>query len=487
MRNEKRRMKGTILGNKLKRILSSNIAIALGLFIFALGYYFVCSCKEFTWVFMSGDSADWLASAKIWFLPQPFGAPTYIMLAKLINLFPGDLATNMVFYSSCLPAAISVVMVYLAALKLKGSKIVGIVAALVMIAAFPFFAEASVIREHILSAMFISMAVLAWTYKKYPLMMITLGLAISVNIIAAYVTGLWFLTDLKHWKDWVRWSFLGVLFGLCPYGLTLWLMENAPYKWFEAHLSLANINDYLGSSGTVGGLSIADAGGRLIDFIGVAFVTYALAWIPIFKSFKKMWRFGLIVIGVFWLYFMDNDPTTWTFTLYAVPFAALMVAYGLEHKKEIIAVAVSACILITMNGILLNAQTIHDKNPVARDLYNETMALPENSVVITAQGGFVTLNMFYAISNGSDIELLFMTAISNKADRGGSDDVGYLGWIEWANQQGLWGGNSIEMARFALERGSPVFRVTTYLPELNSDAYVLEPYSGYFDKVVAIK
>ena len=471
---------------KMKKLLSSNIAIALGLFIFALGYYFICACKEFTWVFMSGDSADWLASARIWFLPQPFGAPTYIMLAKLINLFPGDLATNMAFYGSCLPGAISVVMVYLAGLKLKG-KIFGIVSALVMIAAFPFFAESTVIREHLLSAMFISMAVLAWAYKKYPLMMITLGLAISVNIIAAYVTGLWFLTDLKHWKDWVKWSFLGVLFGLCPYGLTLWLMENAPYKWFEANLSWANINDYLGTSGTVGGLSIADAGNRLVDFIAVAFATYALAWVPIFKAFKKMWRFGLIVIGVFWLYFMDNDPTTWTFTLYAVPFACLMVAQGLQHKKEIIAVAISACILIAMNGFFLNAQTIHDKNPIATNLYNETMNLPENSVVITAQGGFVTLSMFYSISNGADIELLFISPISNSTERGISDDVGYLDWVGWANEQGLLGTNSIEMARFALQRGSQVFRVTTYLPEIDSEAYTLEPYSEFFDKVVAVR
>ena len=466
--------------NKLKRIVGSNIAIALGLFILALGYYFICACKEFTWVFMSGDSADWLASARIWFLPQPFGAPTYIMLAKLINLFPGDLATNMVFFGSCLPGAISVVMVYLAGSKLKG-KVFGVVAALVMVAAFPFFAEATVIREHLLSAMFISMAVLAWAYKKYPLMMITLGLAISVNIIAAYVTGLWFLADLKHWKDWVKWSFLGVLFGLCPYGLTLWLMENAPYKWFEGNLSWANINDYLGTSGTVGGLSIADAGGRLIDFIAVAFTTYALAWVPIFKAFKKMWRFGVIVIGVFWLYFMDNDPTTWTFTLYSVPFASLMVAQGLEHKKEIIAVAVSACILITMNGFFLNAQTIHNENPIARNLYNETMSLPENSVVITAQGGFVTLAMFYAISSGTDIELIFISQVE------AFDDVGYLDWLAWENERGLQGGNSIEMARFALQRGSQVFRVTTYLPEMGSEAYTLEPYSEFFDKVVTIR
>jgi hypothetical protein len=178
---------------------------------------------------------------------------------------------------------------------------------------------------------------------------------------------------------------------------------------------------------------------------------------------------------------MDNDPTTWTFTLYAVPFASLMVAQGLEHKKEIIAVAISACILITMNGFLLNAQTIHEKNPIARNLYNEAMSLPEDSVVITAPGGFVTLGMFYAISSEADIELLFITQEDTVAK------VGYLDWIGWANERGLLGENSIEMARFALQRGSQVFRVTTYLPEVDSELYVLEPYSEFFDKVVAVR
>ena len=467
--------------NKLKKVLSSNIAIAFGLFIFALGYYYLCSCKEYTWVFMSGDSADWLAIARMSFLPQPFGAPIYVGLAKLVGLFGGNIARNMVFYGSCLPAAISVVCIYFAAYKYKRVKTIALVASLVALAAFPFFAEATVIREHLLSAMFLSMAVLAWAYKKYPLVMIFGALAVAVNIIAGYVCFLWVIADLKNWRQWLKWIWLGIIFGALPYGYTLWLFEHADYKWFETTLNLKSISDYLGTSGTIGALSIADAGERLVDFACVAIASYALAWIPIFKSFKKMWKFGVIAIGVFWLYFMDNDPTTWTFTLYAVPFIAVMVAVGLRHKKEVIAVGLSAIVLIALNGFLLNAQTMNDKSPIARNLYNEAMALPDNSVVITAQGGFVTLGMFYAISSGADIKLDFISQPE------AFTDVGYLDWLEWANSQGLEGGNSVEIAENALAKGLSVYRVTTYLPELNSDAYTLESYSEYFDKVVGIK
>ena len=158
--------------NNIKRFLKSNIAVALALFLFALGYYFVLSCKSYTWVFMSGDSGDWLAQAKLWFLPQPYGAPIFIMLAKAINLIGGNLAKNMVFYLACLPSAISVVLVYFATLKVKGSKLIAFVCALVVIGAFPFLAESTVIREHALAAMFVAAAVLAWAYKKYPFVLL---------------------------------------------------------------------------------------------------------------------------------------------------------------------------------------------------------------------------------------------------------------------------------------------------------------------------
>jgi hypothetical protein len=61
-----------------------------------------------------------------------------------------------------------------------------------------------------------------------------------------------------------------------------------------------------------------------------------------------------------------------------------------------------------------------------------------------------------------------------------------LDWIEWVNTQGLEGGNSVEIAGNALASGLPVYRVTTYLPEMDSDAYELEPYSEYFNKVVSV-
>jgi len=482
---------------KLKTFLKSNIAIALGLFLFALGYYFMCACKEYTWVFMSGDSADWLASAKIWFLPQPYGAPIFIMLAKAINLLGGNLAKNMVFYLACLPSAVSVVLVYFATLKVKGSKIIAIICSLVVIGAFPFLAESTVIREHSLAVMFVAAAMLAWTYRKYPLIILFMGLATAVNIIPLYLTAIWAFADLRgHWRDWLKWCWIFLIVGVAPYGLTLYLMGHAPYMWFQTNLSLASINSYLSTTGTVASLSMADFPSRILDFVAVILVSYGIALIPAVRGFKPQWKVGFFAVAVFWVYLLDNDATTWTFTMYAVPAMALLIAAGLKYKKEIIAVGICALILISTNAIFLNAQTINDKNPMGRELYNSTMALPDGSIVITNQGGFVTLNMFYAISQGKDIQLDFATPIISYISSGASaqyvsDIPGYMqpaykDWLKWANSQGLEGDNSVDIARHAIEDGVSVFRVNTYLVERDEDAYTLRPYNEYFDEVVAV-
>lgn len=480
---------------KLNKFLTTNVAIALGLFIFTLGYYFILSCKEYTWVFMSGDSGDWLAQARIWFLPQPYGAPVYIMLAKAVNLIGGDLAKNMVFYLSCLPSAISVILIYFAALKVKGSKLIAVVAALVMVGAFPYLAESTVVREHALAAMFISGAVLAWTYKKYPFVLMMMGLATAVNIIPLYLTVMWFLADMrKHWRDWFKWSWLFIIFGVAPYLLTLYLMEYSQYKWWQGHFSFGNLMDYLGTTGTIASLSIVDLPSRLVDWVAVFAASYGLALVPAIKALKEQWKLAVVVLAVFWLYLMDNDPTTWTFTLYAVPFMVILAAVGLKYKKEIIAVGLCACCLIGLNGFFNNAQTIDNANPLGRELYNDTMALPNGSVVITNQGGFATLGIFYAVSCGKELKLDFITSYTE-------DSIGYQDWLKWANEtQGLSGGTSIEIAKNALNNGEQVFRINLFLPEKYIDidkelagaagipsGYVLQPYNQYYDRVVAVK
>jgi hypothetical protein len=455
--------------------------LAIAVFLTSFAYYILLACKEYTWVFGGGDAGDWLAQAKIWFLPQPYGSPLYILAAKLVGLMHGNLALNMTILLSCLPAAIAVTAIYLAVLKLKGNPY-ALVSALVMLGAGVFLSQATIVEEYALASMFVSLAILAWAYNKLWGIILCMALASAVHIIAVLITLVWFGMDLKHWREWAKLSWIYIIVGVVPYLLTLWLMGHAQYYWLENGFSFSALSDYLGSSGTIGSLSIFDLPLRAVQFVGLILGTYALALIPIVKSARKYIVFSVIIGIVLWIYLCDSDPTTWTFTLYAVPFASVLAGIGLSMMgfKALQAVALSACCLMFLNVFYLNADLINQTNPVGRNFYDATMSLPDNSVVVTSQGGFYTLGLLQAIADGKPLLLDFIS------EKGSDKDTGYQGWLRWANTQGLNGEASVSISRNALAQGLPVYRVNCYLPEQHDDLYSMVKVNDYYNKVVSV-
>ncbi len=460
--------------------MTKKIGIPLAVFALAFGYYVLLACKEYSWVFGGGDAGDWLAQARIWFLPQPYGSPLYILLSKAVGLLPGNLAGNMVIILSCLPAAVSVMAIYLAVLKLKASYATALVAAGIMLGAGVFLSQATIVEEYSLAVMFVSLAVLAWAYEKKWGIVLSLALASAVHIIAVFITGIWFLLDLKHKREWFRWAWIYALCGIAPYILPLYLFGHADYYWLENGLSLKSISDWLGSTGTIGALSVYDLPKRLLQFVSLILATYGLALIPAFRAAKKHILLAGIILVILWLYLCDSDVTTWTFTIYAVPFVAVLAGLGLSSRKWLIGVGASALCLIVLNGFYLNANLINAANPIGRGFYDATMSLPDGSVIVTSQGGFYTLGLFHAIADGKQIELNFIS------EKGSEKDTGYCGWLAWANAQGLTGSDSVEVSRNALADGRRVYRVKCYLPEVGAELYKTYIANPYYERVVSV-
>ena len=134
------------------------LLIAPAIIVLSFVYYFVLASKQWTWVFVSGDSGDWLAAANIWMAPQPYGSPLYIVLGHLINMLPGSLVDNMTILLSVLPAAITVGLVYLIVYKMTENARIGIVCAVVMLGASIPLSQATVLEEYSLCVMFVVMA-----------------------------------------------------------------------------------------------------------------------------------------------------------------------------------------------------------------------------------------------------------------------------------------------------------------------------------------
>jgi len=433
-------------------------------------------------VFVSGDSGDWLASARLWFVPQPYGSPLYISLAHLVGLIPGNLELNMVMWLSVLPAAISVAVIYWTIYKLKSDTQLALIGAGIMLAAGVFLTQATVIEEYSIAVMFFTLAVASRTMAKQGFVVLFLALASAIHIMAVLLTIVWVIYEIKDWRIWLKWSWVYILFGLAPYGLILYLMGNSQYPWLANGLTWNTINSYLGSSGTAFSLSMHEAPKRALQLVCITLSTYGVALVPAFKVFKKHGLFALLIIFLFWFYLTDLDYTTWTFTIYAVPLITLLAVYGLAESTSIrrVAVAINIVVLITLNTFFLNAATLNNEKPLARQFYYDTMNLPDGAVVCTSRGGTYTLGMFYVVSQGKDLTFNFVT------EEKGVGDYSHETWADWADANGLPGAYSIDKSVNALAAGKEVFRASYPMPELGAERYITEYYNKNYVKVVSI-
>jgi hypothetical protein len=241
--------------------------------LISFGYYLVLLAKQWTWTFAGIDSGDWLTASIWWFVPQPYGSPIYISLGHLLNALPGDLVLKLGIFLSVVPASITVAFVYLITKELTGKEKIAVVCSTVMLGCGIFLSQATIIEEYAFTVMFITIAY--WFYIKSNKLgtVVFLGLAGAVHIIAIALAVLWFATHYKEIKKWLKYIPVYFVLGILPYSLILFMMEVDTPRILAGHLSLANINAYMGSTGgTVGALSIVEVPKRLLDFVSIVFL-----------------------------------------------------------------------------------------------------------------------------------------------------------------------------------------------------------------------
>ncbi len=397
----------------------------------ALAYYCLLACFRYTWVFASGDSGDWLASARLWFAPQPYGSPLYILLAKLVGLTKDSLALQMTFWLSCLPAALSVGFVYQAVKNLGGqAKIAG----LVMLGAVVLTSQAGVIEEYALAVMFLSLAILAYSANRRNLTVIALALGCAVHVIMFPITFVFYLVHYREWRVWLKTLPLFFIFGVLPYTLTLLLIAYAPYAWIaEKGLAWQHLNSYFGSTGTIGKLALRETPLRLLYLASFMLACFGAALIPairhalINRKNQLVAFLFLVVCFSAWLYLTDTDPTTWTFLVYAVPCVSVLTGLGISQAKpERYLVVFTTLVLIISSFWLANARLLDRANPKASDFYAKTLSLPDGAYVLTQRGGWYTFTVMYAIAEGKDLNIVF-----DKADiKGQAYTINAAGYYE---------------------------------------------------------
>ena len=441
------------------KVLERKIPYLIGLVSFV--YYTILSAKEYTWMFVSSDSGDWLMCSNWWVVPQTYGSPLYISLARLVGTFPGDTVIVMTILLSCLPSAITVTLIYLIIHKLTRKTLPAIASSLVLLGAGVFLTQSTVLEEYALAIMFMTAAYYFYLHNKQMLTALALGLGTAIHIFILPIAVFWFVLHVlkeKAAKPLLKSVAVYFISGVLPYSLILVLMYLDTPRLLAGGLNFESLRFYLfGTGGTIiGTLSVFEAPRRILAMTSILLMSLGLAFVPIYSGLKRPFdtktRILLMIVLVsLWYYLTSLDPLSWTFMCFALPSLAILVGAGLSkltltHTKIVIA---GTIVLIIVNSMFLNANVLTKQNPRATTYYEELMSLPDHSVVVATIGSY-SLGLSYVMSEGKNL-IPILTSTDALCDA----NPDYKTWME--EKYGIEGSDTLERVQYALDSEYDVY------------------------------
>lgn len=464
--------------------------------VVALCYYAFSMSTIYTWIFVSSDSGEWLASSIWWMNSQPYGSPLYVLLGHLINwIMPNHLVVGMTFFLSVVPATISVATVYLIVKKLT-DWYVGIISAVVLLGSAIFLTQATILEEYAISAMFVTLAYWFYINDKKKLTILMLALGSAVHIIVVVISVLFLIANITEIKQWWKTFWIYFVFGLLPYTYVLVLMALDTPKLLAGNLSWNGINNYLSATGTIGSISLYESPKRLLQFGMMMVVTFGFALVPMVKQLrhiisenKKYLILVMVMIFLVWVYITNKDDSTWTFLTFGLPMMVVIAGLGLyklsRFHKQI--VGIGACCLILINSISLNADTLAHQYPYATDYEKALKSLPDYTYVVSFSGGAYAMDNFYVLAQGKQAIPLYYAGVK-------PDDlkdtvvtpryVAYKGWLK--EKYGVQGENTMEQVRYLLSHGKLVLSTKATILPYWQPVFKLEEYNSTFYKIVGV-
>lgn len=447
----------------LDKIRGSNWVLPLGLFGLSGFYYWLLSSKIFTWIYVSGDAGDWLQQMHWWTVPHVMGKPLYIWMVRALSYLPFSDVSLLTVGLSVIPGAITVAIAYLIGLELTKNKKLAILSSLIVLASGTFLSQATVIEQYAFTAMLISIAYLFYIKNKWVLATIFLGLGAATHVFVIVIAAIWFVIEYKQWRRLVKLLPLFIVFGLLPYTFILYLMSTSSPNLIAGNLSWGAISSYvLGNTTSSLSMALAAFPQRLQEATGILLLTFGIAWYPLVQGLRKPWntykKTALMLIAfALWFYLTNRFPSTWKYVAMAVPVMAGFAVYGLTklkpwHTKLILA---SVLILILLNGVFLNSNTLAKEEPLATEFCDALWELEDGSAIITPRGGAYGFVLFYVLSQGKDLAPI---ALYGNFDE---EDISYNDYKDWlkANYD-VKGDNCLEMAEYKMNQGVEVYFIS---------------------------
>lgn len=196
---------------------------------------------------LDGDSGEWQYMANLLGVPHSTGYPTYVLLAKVVTLFPVGNAAWRVNLFSALCAALTLPVVYLLAKRVARSRIAAFFAASFFALMPTLWASATIAEVYALNTLLIALT-LYFAIRFFDtarprdlyLMALCFGLALTNHRIAFFIAPallavVWFKRRELNWK---KFAFAALAF-LVPLTLYLYiplrasqlLAEQSPANW----------------------------------------------------------------------------------------------------------------------------------------------------------------------------------------------------------------------------------------------------------------
>lgn len=440
-------------------------------------------------------------------MPQPWGAPLYISLGHFIRLFvdSSSMPWAMAFWLSAVPSGIAVGFVYLICKELKLSEGLSILGAGLLLGCGIFLTQAVVVREHALPAAFAVVALWFYVRKSYKMTALMLGLGSAVHVIVGVMSLFWLIVCWREFKPYLK-QMLAIWFtvGAGPYILIMTMMAMDTPRWLCGPLSIRSIDNWLGSVGTIGTMSVWDLPKRILHFSVILPAAFGLALIPIVAGAWKQWdrRVKRVLLASFgltlWLYFTNFDETTWTYLCFGVAMASILAVVGLSKMPTWTtkAIILSCVVLLTVNAVVLNNRWLNDKHPEAMTYWESLQAIPPDSAIITMGGGPYQLGAIYATTQpwGDNIAPIYL--IEREEDYKDTDDLkslnhGYRSYVKYlCESRGLTGLYWYELAISSMETGRPLYIVydkqSDDWKEKIDARFVMEPFDTTFRKATGL-
>lgn len=450
--------------------------IPVGLFVFALSYYYLLSSKILTWVYTSGDAGDWLVLTNWWHVPHQWGKPLVVLYVRFLSLFPGDDVIKTTVALAVIPGAIVVVFTYLIAKHLTNKIGLSLIAAAVLLGAAIFTTQATVLEQYTFTAMFLTIAFYFHVKENKALTMLFLGLTTATHIAGLPITFLWLACNLREWRAWAKVLPIYIVSGILPYGLILYLMANPDIpKLVSGGLSWQSINSYLGNTASGVNLALVEAPRRLLHAAKIYVITLGLAIIPMVKGlrspgkFDKLARLAVVVICfIVWFYITNLFPSVWKWSTLVLPIAAVFVAIGLDKlpRWHYFVIGLGAIALIITNGLLMNTDRLAREDPQATEYLEALERLPDGSCVVIPRGGQYGFTLFYAMSEGTQLIPLAQANPFTGMGRATFTwqreeqpfDQSYADYLAWLDRTyGIKGENMYDIVQYALDNGYAVY------------------------------